>query len=579
MEEEEETQRHLNDDNSAAAPPHRTLSVPETLERKSFHHESRQRSLSPVKWSDDASPEFHSPPRICSRSHLYKLIRPGTYGSGSNTPIGSPGSSNGASSKKSSLSPNSSRRQTVTSRHKSATREIAALDFLQNIPMRSEKYKNVSGTALNEFTVVGNEKDAKNPMDFASNGLQWVEQQVQMEETSAGRRMIGPQCVVVRIPQDFRYRLTTKYPSSSLTVRRWENTTIQRGLLDARLYLSSDLGFPVAVHSVIKFDASDRSTSMSRIKRRLPAPLTKQPTMQYDWRGKSYWDRLHSTWSMCDPKRDALSDHPPYKRYDAEYLDNPEIRQGRHRHVLLGDQNIGPVVSSILLYVKPLDLKNDLNRQFKETHTWLEPEMSLSKIRNLKREVLTSCRALDIEIATCALACVYFEKLILSEYVTKSNRKIVMSVCWILALKFSAPQSWESLTVTVKKVLEHIDRVHSISSQEVLALEFEVYAELSFALHVPLRELQPHFIRLLKTIESSARKYLGDDNFEIYTQLLLNDEEYEMHDDSDQEQSDNSSDSHEHSSDSGDSVSGSSEKSNSLTKWLKGRIDSATITT
>lgn len=57
----------------------------------------------------------------------------------------------------------------------------------------------------------------------------------------------------------------------------------------------------------------------------------------------------------------------------------------------------------------------ELNKKFQEKHTWLlDTDLNLSKIRNLKRETLVSCQRLNIEVATAALACVYFEKLVLS---------------------------------------------------------------------------------------------------------------------------------------------------------------------
>lgn len=79
--------------------------------------------------------------------------------------------------------------------------------------------------------------------------------------------------------------------------------------------------------------------------------------MSYDWRGKSYFRLLHATWATCDKDRDSEEDHPSLVPYMPNYLDDPEFRQGRHRHVVRGDKNIGPVVSSILLFVKPNDLK------------------------------------------------------------------------------------------------------------------------------------------------------------------------------------------------------------------------------
>lgn len=40
----------------------------------------------------------------------------------------------------------------------------------------------------------------------------------------------------------------------------------------------------------------------------------------------------------------------------------------------------------------------------------------------VQRQALAACRALDVEVGTVALACVYFEKLCLKGLVTKSNR-------------------------------------------------------------------------------------------------------------------------------------------------------------
>lgn len=59
-------------------------------------------------------------------------------------------------------------------------------------------------------------------------------------------------------------------------------------------------------------------------------------------------------------------------------------------------------------------MTQELNKKFQEKHTWLNGDLSLSKIRNLKRETLLSCQRLNLEVATAAMACVYFEKLVLS---------------------------------------------------------------------------------------------------------------------------------------------------------------------
>lgn len=85
--------------------------------------------------------------------------------------------------------------------------------------------------------------------------------------------------------------------------------------------------------------------------------LEKTEEVHYDWRGTSYDKLLHSTWARCDKFRDKQDDHVVYESYDPLYLDDPAFKQGRHRQVIQGDSNIGPVVSSILSYVKPRVLK------------------------------------------------------------------------------------------------------------------------------------------------------------------------------------------------------------------------------
>ncbi|OQR81563.1 hypothetical protein THRCLA_11616 [Thraustotheca clavata] len=296
-------------------------------------------------------------------------------------------------------------------------------------------------------------------------------------------------------------------------------------------------------------------------------------TEPYDWRGKSYFRLLHSTWSRCDKDRDSQDSHPIVPVYDPNFLDDPEYRQGRHKDVIRGDRKVGPIVCSILRFVKPNDLKEELNKQFRETHAWLDDsELTLSKIRNLKRESLNMCQRLHMDISTVALACVYFEKLVLSNYVNKANRKLYMSVCMVLALKFNEALNRDKIVSVVKKLLGEIDQVHSIPSREVLTAEFTVYAQLSFALHVPLHEIQPHFTRLLRMVESNSRQYLGEDTFALYSKLLH--EEQSWYDEEEEEEEEEGTDMEEVEEDD-DEVrehsSGFPWPSASLAQWWKDR--------
>lgn len=79
----------------------------------------------------------------------------------------------------------------------------------------------------------------------------------------------------------------------------------------------------------------------------------------------------------------------------------------------------------------------------------------------------------------------------------------------------------------IRELLEDIDRVHALPSRDVLTAEFTVYAQLSFNLHVPIAEVHPHFVRLLKLIESNPRKYLDDDVFTSYSAQLAKEKQTE----------------------------------------------------
>lgn len=48
-------------------------------------------------------------------------------------------------------------------------------------------------------------------------------------------------------------------------------------------------------------------------------------------------------------------------------------------------------VSSVLLFVKPRVLKDELNARFREEHPSLPPSLTLSKIRSIKRQALLGC--------------------------------------------------------------------------------------------------------------------------------------------------------------------------------------------
>jgi hypothetical protein len=135
-----------------------------------------------------------------------------------------------------------------------------------------------------------------------------------------------------------------------------------------------------------------------------------------DWRGTSYrallprveqknksfhrllhrnrQDKEDETGSDCDSEMSTSSDESD--EYGPGFLDDPEMVQCRHRHVMIGDRVTGCIVSSTILYVDPEELKADLNKQFRERFDGWEPPKvcNLSCLLDLRDVFCTQCKSI-----------------------------------------------------------------------------------------------------------------------------------------------------------------------------------------
>uniref|UniRef100_A0A1I8FDC8 PHM7_cyt domain-containing protein n=1 Tax=Macrostomum lignano TaxID=282301 RepID=A0A1I8FDC8_9PLAT len=99
----------------------------------------------------------------------------------------------------------------------------------------------------------------------------------------------------------------------------------------------------------------------------------------------------------------------PLVAYHPHLLDNPELVCGKHRTVL----NFSSFRTSLLSYVRPSDLKRDLNQQFRDRFP--QVQLTLSKLRSLKAVALRVSREGRPGHLAVAQAYVFFEKLALKE--------------------------------------------------------------------------------------------------------------------------------------------------------------------
>uniref|UniRef100_A0A1A8MJS3 Cdk5 and Abl enzyme substrate 2a n=2 Tax=Nothobranchius pienaari TaxID=704102 RepID=A0A1A8MJS3_9TELE len=174
--------------------------------------------------------------------------------------------------------------------------------------------------------------------------------------------------------------------------------------------------------------------------------------------------------------------------YDPNLLSDPQWPCGRHKRVLI----FASYVTTVIEYVKPSDLKKDMNETFREKFPHIK--LTLSKIRSLKREMRAVSEECSLQPVTLAMAFVYFEKLVLQGRLNKQNRKLVAAACVLLAAKISS----DLRKPEVKQLIDKLEERFRINRRELIPLEFSVLVALEMGLYLPESKVMPHYRRLVQ---------------------------------------------------------------------------------
>ena len=187
-----------------------------------------------------------------------------------------------------------------------------------------------------------------------------------------GKKLQGQTAPTIRIPSQFRYKIT-KLMDHSAVIKTWEES-LTRGsesflpqpITSSRLFFSRARSYPTSVMSIIKYDTAREEARQERKTYEDTRGLEVYEVPKRDWRGTSYSRVLE----ISSKDNDHYWIDKGYM-HDPDYIDDPDMIHGASKQIMFGEPKTGPIISSIILFKNPDDLKQNLNEQVNLSQLYL----------------------------------------------------------------------------------------------------------------------------------------------------------------------------------------------------------------
>jgi len=141
--------------------------------------------------------------------------------------------------------------------------------------------------------------------------------------------------------------------------------------------------------------------------------------------------------------------------------------------------------------------REEANEAFQRMHPELDASITRSKLRNLQKDLFDiTTKVPSLEMATVALAWVYFEMLLKKGHIIKSNRKLFGGACLVLAYKFNQDGCDVNGLQQLARCIQNLDRKDRLNLAALQEAEVKVLVFLEFGLNASPDRVLHHLQRI-----------------------------------------------------------------------------------